>query len=67
MPGSHRQAIRNCGGIAEHLPQIAFVRLGHAAATSGCGGDASEDRVDERVGLRRTDHRARRVLSSSSP
>jgi hypothetical protein len=67
MPVSHRQAIRNCGGIAEHLAQIAFARLGHAAAISGCGGDAREERVDERVGFRRSDHRARRVLSSSSP
>ena len=56
MPVSHRQAIRKCGGIAEHLLKITFARLAHAAAIWGYVGDARAERVDERVGFRRTDH-----------
>ena len=56
MPVSHRQAIRNSGGIAEHLLKITFARLEHAAAIWGYVGDTRAERVDERVGFRRTDH-----------
>jgi len=56
MPASHRQAVRRCGGIAEHLLKVTFARLGHAAAIWGYVGDTRAQRVDERVGFRRTEH-----------
>lgn len=56
MPGSHRAAIRRGGGIAEHLMSVTFARLGHAAAIWGYVGDTRAERVDYRVGLRRTEH-----------
>jgi len=56
MPIAHREAIRNAGGIAEHLLRAGFARLAHAAAIWGYVGDTRAERVDERVGFRRTDH-----------
>lgn len=56
MPVSHRKAIRNCGGIAEHLMKVAFARLSHAAAIWGYVGDTRAERVDKRVGFCRTEH-----------
>jgi hypothetical protein len=56
MPSAHREAIRKDGGIAEHLLRASFARLGHAAAIWGYVGDSRAERVDERVGFRRTDH-----------
>jgi hypothetical protein len=56
MPVAHREAIRKGGGIAEHLLRASFARLGHAAAIWGYVGDTRAERVDARVGFRRTDH-----------
>jgi hypothetical protein len=56
LPAPHRAAIRSAGGIAEHLMTIAFARLRHAAAIWGYVGDTRAERVDQRVGLRRTEH-----------
>jgi GNAT superfamily N-acetyltransferase len=56
MPASHREAIRRGGGIAEHLLKVTFARLGHAAAIWGYVGDTRAERVDARVGFRRTEH-----------
>ena len=56
MPASHRKAIRRDGGIAEHLLRESFARLAHAAAIWGYVGDTRAERVDTRVGFRRTEH-----------
>ncbi len=56
LPAPHRAAIRSSGGIAEHLMATAFARLRHAAAIWGYVGDTRAERVDQRVGLRRTEH-----------
>ncbi len=56
MPAPHREAIRRDGGIAEHLLRESFARLAHAAAIWGYVGDTRAERVDTRVGFRRTEH-----------
>lgn len=56
MPVVHREAVRSCGGIAEHLLKNTFARLNHATAIWGYVGDARAERVDQRVGFRRTEH-----------
>lgn len=56
MPAVHREVIRSAGGIAEHLMQVTFARLRHAAAIWGYVGDTRAERVDKRVGLCRTEH-----------
>jgi hypothetical protein len=56
MPAPHRQAIRSCGGIAEHMLRITVVRLSHAVAIWGYVGDVRSERVANRVGFHRTEH-----------
>lgn len=56
MPAPHRQAVRSCGGIAEHLMKSTLARLSHAVAIWAYVGDVRSERVVKRVGLCRTEH-----------
>ena len=56
IPEAHRNAIREAGGVAEHLMATTFPRLPNATAIWGYVGDVKAERVDLRVGFRHTEH-----------
>jgi hypothetical protein len=57
MESRHRRVVRAAGGIAEILLRAAMVDLADAAAIWGYVGDLLSEKVNVRVGLRRTAHR----------
>lgn len=57
MESGHRMVVREVGGIAEILLRAAMVELADAAAIWGYVGDLLSEKVNVRVGLRRTAHR----------
>jgi hypothetical protein len=57
MESRHRRVVKASGGIAEILLRAAMVELADAAAIWGYVGDLLSEKVNVRVGLRRTAHR----------